>query len=223
MKQIKDTFLYREIHEQPEVLARLLEAEQKTARELAAEIRRREIGQVVIAARGTSDNAARYAKYLLGAANGLLVGLATPSLFTIYQQPPRFGNALVLGISQSGKSPDIVSVVAEGQRQGALTAAITNEPASDLGQTADFILELHAGEERSVAATKTYTAELAAIALLSVSLDGDAGRHEMLARMPQRVAEAMAQEERDRPGSGALSLHAVLRRHWPRLQLCHRL
>ena len=70
---------------------------------------------MVIAARGTSDNAARYAKYLLGAANGLLVGLATPSLFTIYQQPPRFGNALVLGISQSGKSPDIVSVVAEGE------------------------------------------------------------------------------------------------------------
>jgi glucosamine--fructose-6-phosphate aminotransferase (isomerizing) len=196
LKRIEETFLYGEIHEQPQVLARLLEAEQATARQLAAEIRRLEIGQVVIAARGTSDNAARYAKYLLGAANGLLVGLATPSLFTIYQQPPSLGNALVLGISQSGKSPDIVSVLAEGRRQGALTAAITNDPASDLGQTSDFVLNLHAGQERSIAATKTYTAELAAIALLSVSLDGDAGRREMLARMPQFVAGAMAQEER---------------------------
>jgi glucosamine--fructose-6-phosphate aminotransferase (isomerizing) len=196
VKRIEETFLYREIHEQPQVLARLLEAEQGTACELAAEIRRREIGHVVIAARGTSDNAARYAKYLLGAANGLVVGLATPSLFTIYQQPPRFGNALVLGISQSGKSPDIVSVVAEGQRQGALTAAITNDPSSDLGQRSDFVLGLQAGEERSIAATKTYTAELAAIALLSVCLDGDAGRQEMLDRMPQRVAKAMTHEER---------------------------
>jgi glucosamine--fructose-6-phosphate aminotransferase (isomerizing) len=196
LKQIEETFLYREIHEQPQVLARLLEAEQGAAGELATEIRRREIGHVVIAARGTSDNAARYAKYLLGAANGLVVGLATPSLFTIYQRPPHFGNALVLGISQSGKSPDIVSVVAEGQRQGALTAAITNDPASDLGQAADYVLDLHAGEERSVAATKTYTAELAAIALLSVSLDGDAGRQQMLNRMPQRVAGAMTHEER---------------------------
>jgi glucosamine--fructose-6-phosphate aminotransferase (isomerizing) len=195
LKRIEDTFLYREIHEQPQVLARLLEEERATARQLASEIRRREIGQVVIAARGTSDNAARYAKYLLGAANRLLVGLATPSLFTIYQQPPHLGEALVLGISQSGKSPDIVSVVVEGRRQGALTADITNDPASDLGQTSDFVLDLHAGQERSIAATKTYTAELAAIALLSVNLDGDAGRWETLARMPQFVAGAMAQEE----------------------------
>jgi glucosamine--fructose-6-phosphate aminotransferase (isomerizing) len=196
VKRIEDTVLYREIHEQPQVLGRLLEAEQSTAHQLATEVKGRGISQVVIAARGTSDNAARYAKYLLGAANRLLVGLATPSLFTIYRQPPRFDNALVLGISQSGKSPDIVSVVAEGRRQGALTAAITNEPASDLGRTSDFVLNLHAGQERSIAATKTYTAELAAIALLSVSLGGDAGRLEMLACMPQHMAGAMAQEER---------------------------
>ena len=95
---------------------------------LAAEIKRRDIQYVVIAARGTSDNAGRYAQYLLGAMNGLYVGLATPSLFTIYDAPPRFGNALVLGISQSGKSPDIVAVLAEARRQGALTAALTNFP-----------------------------------------------------------------------------------------------
>jgi glucosamine--fructose-6-phosphate aminotransferase (isomerizing) len=173
MIDLKSTYVYREIHEQPYVLARLLQEERGTVEALAAEIKRRDIQYVVIAARGTSDNAGRYAQYLLGAMNGLYVGLATPSLFTIYNAPPRFGNALVLGISQSGKSPDIVSVLAEARRQGALTAAITNFPESDLGQAADFVIGLHAGEEKAVAATKTYTAELAAIALLSVALSSD--------------------------------------------------
>ncbi len=191
MSGLEDSDLYREIHEQPEVTARLLGRQRENARALAAEIQRRGIGGVVIAARGTSDNAARYAQYLLAAANGLVVGLATPSLFTVYKTPPRFGNLLVLGISQSGKSPDIVSVVAEGRRQGALTAAITDFPDSDLGRSADHVLELSAGEERSVAATKTYTAELAAIALLSVALGGDTTRSEVLDRIPEQVAQAL--------------------------------
>ena len=189
---LQSTNLFREIHEQPAVLTRLLAAESATAQALAAEIRRRDITNVFIAARGTSDNAARYAQYLWGAANGLPVGLATPSLFSIYQRPPRFRNALVVGISQSGKSPDIVSVVAEARRQGALTAAITNIPGSDLGQTADFVIALHAGEEKSVAATKTYTAELGAVALVSTALSGDAEMARDLARVPEFVAQALA-------------------------------
>jgi glucosamine--fructose-6-phosphate aminotransferase (isomerizing) len=192
MINLTQTNLYREIHEQPAVLARLLAEEQATAAALAAEIRRRDVDHVVIAARGTSDNAARYAQYLLGAHNGLSVGLATPSLFSIYQQPPRFGNALVLGISQSGKSPDIVSVLAEARRQGSLTAAITNIPQSDLGRTSDFVLGLHAGEEKSVAATKTYTASLAAIALLSTALSGDDSQLAALGRIPELAAQALA-------------------------------
>lgn len=192
MLDLESTNLYQEIHEQPVVLARLLQAEVETASALAAEIRRRDISHVVIAARGTSDNAARYAQYLWGAFNGLPVGLATPSLFSIYKQPPRLGNALVVGISQSGRSPDIVSVVAEGRRQGALTASITNFPESDLGRAAEFVLCLHAGEEKSVAATKTYTAELAAIALLSVTLRGDGAPAGELARVPELVAQALA-------------------------------
>lgn len=192
MSDLTTTHLYREIHEQPAVLTRLLMAEQDTAMALAAEIRRRQVDHVVIAARGSSDNAGRYAQYLLAAANGLPVGLATPSLFTVYAAPPRFGNALVLGISQSGQSPDIVAVLAEARRQGALTAAITNAPGSDLAQTADFVLRLHAGEERAIAATKTYTASLAAIALLSVALDGDHGRREALEQLPGVVAQALA-------------------------------
>lgn len=191
---MKTTYLYREIHEQPQILERLLAAEQQSAVALADEIRKRDISHIVIAARGTSDNAARYAKYLLGAANGLLVGLATPSLFTIYGQPPRFGNSLVLGISQSGKSPDIVAVLKEASRQGALTAAITNVTDSDLGEAVDHVLNLHAGKEQSVAATKTYTSELATIALLSVCLDNDPERKEMLTQVPLQVEKALGIE-----------------------------
>jgi glucosamine--fructose-6-phosphate aminotransferase (isomerizing) len=198
MIDLTTTNLYREIHEQPAVLARLLLEERGTAAALAAEIQRRGVDHVVIAARGTSDNAARYAQYLLGAHNGLTVGLATPSLFSIYQQPPRFGNALVLGISQSGKSPDIVSVLAEAQRQGALTAALTNFPQSDLGQAADFVLDLHAGEEKSVAATKTYTASLAALALLSTALSRDDELRGALEQMPGVAAQALALPSVDR-------------------------
>ncbi len=131
MVRTEDTYLYRKIHQQPEVLAHLLEVEAGTARVLAAEINRRGIDYVVIAARGTSDNAARYAQYLLGAANGPVVALATPSLFTIYGKLPRLGKALVLGISQSGKSPDVVSVVAEGRRQGALNQCTGLGPGTD--------------------------------------------------------------------------------------------
>lgn len=190
MNELQRAHLYREIHEQPAVLARLVR-EGAAARDLAAAIKRRAVDHVVIAARGTSDNAARYGQYLLGAANGLPVGLATPSLFTIYKQPPRFANALVLGISQSGKSPDIVAVLAEARQQGALTAAISNAPSSDLARTAEFFLDLGAGEEKSVAATKTYTAELGAIALLSVYLDADKERRQVLERVPDWIAQAL--------------------------------
>lgn len=188
----EQSHLYREIHEQPAVLQRLLTQEQTVVQQLAAAIQQRQITYVVIAARGTSDNAGRYAQYLLGAVNGLVVALATPSLFSIYQQPPRFGNALVLGISQSGKSPDIVGVLAEARRQGALTAAITNFPDSDLGQQADYVVNLHAGLERSIAATKTYTSELAAIALLSATLAQNQEMHKALSQIPETVTATLA-------------------------------
>lgn len=189
---LTSTHLYQEIHEQPAVLAELLAQEQTTAATLARTMRQRNIQQVWIAARGTSDNAGRYAQYLLGAANGLPVGLTTPSLFSVYERPPHFPpHSLVLGISQSGQSPDIVAVLAEARRQGALTAAITNRPASPLGQAAEFVLALHAGEERAVAATKTYTTELLAIALLSAHLGQDAAQLAWLDRVPELVQAAL--------------------------------
>jgi len=189
------SYLSDEIHEQPEVLLRLLDREAETAARIAATIRARGIRYAVIAARGTSDNAARYAQYLFGAHNRLPVGLATPSLFSVYGQPPWLEDGLVIGISQSGRSPDIVAVLEEGRRQGAPTLAITNDPDSPLAAQADDVILLHAGEERAVAATKTYTAQLAALALLSCALGDDPDRLAALRRVPLAVERVFAGEE----------------------------
>lgn len=189
------SYLSNEIHEQPEVLLRLLDRQTEIAARIAAAIRARDVRYAVIAARGTSDNAARYAQYLFGALNRLPVALSTPSLFSIYHTPPQLRDALVLGISQSGQSPDIVAVVEEGKRQGALTVAVTNVPDSPLAHVADHVLLLGTGEERSVAATKTYTAQLAALALLAVQLAGDGERLTSLRSMPEAVKKTLAMEE----------------------------
>jgi len=167
-----ESLLLSEINSQPAVVERFLTRESAHAGEIAAALRGRDIRHVVIAARGTSDNAARYAQYVFGAVNRLPVGLATPSLYSIYKTPPRLDSALVVGISQSGQSPDIVSVLAEARKQGAPTVAITNMADSPLAQSADHALLLHADLERSVAATKTYTSSLAAVALLALAFSG---------------------------------------------------
>jgi glucosamine--fructose-6-phosphate aminotransferase (isomerizing) len=163
--------LLAEIKEQPDVAARLLRSALPVTGAVAEAVRREGIGLVVIAARGTSDHAAVYAQYVLGARNGLTVALAAPSLVTLYGASPQYGNALVVGVSQSGQSPDVVGVVEAARRQGALTLAITNTPGSPLSAAAEHVLDVAAGPERSVAATKTYTAELLAVAMLSAALD----------------------------------------------------
>ena len=188
--------LISEIHEQPARLGALLKSQRKTVEEIAKTIHEREIGFVFLAARGTSDNAGRYANYLLGAQNQLPLALATPSLFTYYQQPPTIENALVVGISQSGKSPDIVSVLEEGKKQGNLTLAITNEANSPLAKMADFVLDIQAGDEKAVAATKTYTAQLMSIAMLSAALSNDKTRWDELAKVSAWAKQSLAQEQK---------------------------
>ena len=187
--------LHSEILEQPTCLERLLTSQRKNVEGIALAIQKQDIHFAFLAARGTSDNAGRYANYLWGAMNGLPLALATPSLFTYYQQPPKLKNALVVGISQSGQSPDIVSVVEEGKRQGNLTLAITNELESPLARSADFVLHIEAGSELAVAATKTYTTELMAIAMLSAALAEDTDRWKELERAAGWVREALGQDE----------------------------
>ena len=187
--------LHSEIFEQPQRLASLLENQKPIVVEIANAIRSREIHYAFLAARGTSDNAGRYANYLWGAHNQLPLALATPSLFTYYQSPPRLAHALVVGVSQSGQSPDIVSVLEEGRRQNCLTLAITNIPDSPLARAADFVLDIQAGEEKAVAATKTYTAELMTVAMLSAALGDSEERWTELARVSGWVEQALALDE----------------------------
>lgn len=183
--------LYSEIFEQPQVLTNLLARQMGEVERIAAELRKRDIRYVFLAARGTSDNAGRYANYLWGAENHLPLALATPSLFTYYHQPPALKDALVVGISQSGQSPDIVSVLAEGRRCGCPTLAITNNPQSPLAQEADYVIPIQAGVEKAVAATKTYTAELMAIAMLSAALSGNQQRHAELEQVPAWATQVL--------------------------------
>ena len=185
------SYLEQEINEQPAVLARLLAEESGRVRDIAQAIRRCEPHYVYVAARGTSDHAGTYGKYLLASICGLPVALATPSLYTMYRLPPRLEGALVVGVSQSGHSPDIIEVVAEGRRQGAMTLGITNNVESPLASAAEFCLPVHAGEERSVAATKTYTAQLTALALLAVALSGNSTMWDELERLPGHVERVL--------------------------------
>lgn len=186
--------LHAEILEQPVCLERLLRAQRSTVESIAQAIHSQDIKFAFLAARGTSDNAGRYANYLWGAMNSLPLALATPSLFTYYQQPPQLKNALVVGVSQSGQSPDIVSVVENGKQQGNLTLAITNDLTSPLAQIADFVLNIEAGPEKAVAATKTYTTELMAIAMLSTALARDNIRWQELERVSGWVNDVLQQE-----------------------------
>jgi glucosamine--fructose-6-phosphate aminotransferase (isomerizing) len=177
--------LEQEILEQPAALARTLEGSARALEELAVEIRRRDVTCIMLVARGSSDNAGVYAKYLFQAFNGIPVAMATPSLFTFHHRPPRLKDVLVLAISQSGRSEDIGEVVAEAVRQGALTAAITADPDSPLAARADKTLILKTGPEKAVAATKTFSSSLALVAALSAALE----------KSPQRQAEVRALPE----------------------------
>jgi glucosamine--fructose-6-phosphate aminotransferase (isomerizing) len=182
------SWLEAELREQPAALERLLDRQGDRAREIAGIFGRDDVKYVLIASRGSSGNAARYAQYLMGRAHRVPVMFATPSLYTIYEQPPRLEGAVVVGISQSGASPDVASVLAEARRQGRPTVALTNAPGSPLAQEADSVLLLEAGDERAVAATKTYLNSLGAIAMLFAAADGPVAEAE-LARMPSVLEE----------------------------------
>lgn len=189
--------LEREIAEQPEAIARFLDLERPSVERIAQHIRARRPRFVLIAARGSSDNAARYAQYALGIACGLPVALAAPSLVTLYLSPPDLRGALVIGISQSGRSPDIVETVDAARRGGARTLAIVNDSNSPLANAAADVVPLHAGEEKSVAATKTYTTELAAVLLLAAVL----GRRPDLSRGLERIPAVLEETLRIAPAA----------------------
>jgi glutamine---fructose-6-phosphate transaminase (isomerizing) len=214
-----------ELLEGPAIVEGLLDGAIPQVRALAREVAARDIDLVVIAARGTSDHAALYGQYILGARNNLLVASSAPSLISLYGASPRLCNALVIGISQSGRSPDVVGVIEESRRQGALTAAITNDSSSELAVAAEHLIELEAGPERAVAATKTYLAEIAVLAMLSAALSGDAISEEQLRALPAALRASLDTEARmaklaeDRAGDDecavlARGFHYATAREW---------
>ncbi len=166
------TYMLKEIHEQPEILEKLVALEYSNVQTLANAMKERGIEHISVAARGTSDNAGTFGKYLLEILGETVVSLAAPSVFTLYHAKLNLNKTLMLGISQSGESTDVIEMVKQAKAMGALTAGITNVSDSTLARTADFTLYCHSGAENSVAATKTYTATQAVIYLLASALTG---------------------------------------------------
>ena len=159
-----------EIEQQPEALERTFQAEIEHFRAFRRRMERKPPSLVVLAARGTSDNAALFTRYLLEAVVGVPVSLAAPSVTTIYGAKVRWENALVVGISQSGESTDTNLVLEAAREQGMLTVGITNEAGSAMTRLVDEVFLVRARRERSVAATKTYTGQLLMGYLLAYAL-----------------------------------------------------
>ncbi len=184
-------YLQKEIAQQPTVIKRLLDEGHSETQSVAAAIRKFQPYCACIAARGTSDHAALYAQYLFGSVLRLPTMLATPSLHTVYATPPDLSKALVIGISQSGEAEDVRAVLRDARQQGALTLAITNFDDSPLAQTTDYHLPLLAEREFSVAATKTYTAQLTVIAMLASALIDNETIHDELSTLPSQAAATL--------------------------------
>lgn len=176
--------LYHEIIQQPDLAQELVQQELPRIREIVKNVRD-QFDYVLIAARGSSDNAARYAQYLFGINNRFQVALATPSLFTLYAAPPNLHKALVIAISQSGMSPDIIEIIKNAREQQCPTICITNNVESPLSAASTFTIPIHAGEEKAIAATKSYTNSLVTLAMLSAVFQEDDVFTKQLSQIPE--------------------------------------
>jgi glutamine---fructose-6-phosphate transaminase (isomerizing) len=173
-----------EIDEIPSAVARLLDEGRTEIAAAASAIRTTDPGWVSLVARGTSDHAAIHLRYLIETELGIPSGMAAPSTVTIYGADLRWRGGLVIAVSQSGRSPDLIEVVERARAGGALTIAIVNDGASPLAAAADAVIDCRAGEERSVAATKSYVAQLAAGAALVAAVRARGPLGESLSRLP---------------------------------------
>ncbi|MCS7235079.1 MAG: SIS domain-containing protein [Armatimonadota bacterium] len=186
--------MYAEVREQPAVAARLWDLARPRVREVAVRWRRHPPSLVVFVARGSSDNAATYGRYLWETRLRAPVCLAAPSVVTVYRAPVKLQGAWVVALSQSGRSPDVVAYVRHARRRGAFTLAVTNAPDSELAQVAHEVLPLHSGPERSVVATKTYLAELFVLSLLAAEAARDRALLSAHGQLPERLSAALAVE-----------------------------
>lgn len=182
-----------EIRRQPETLARTLASELRGIEKFKTSIERKKIRLVVFTARGTSDNAAQFGRYLVEITTGIPVSLAAPSVQTLYGARLNYKDALVVGLSQSGESTDTNMVLERARKSGAITVGITNESRSGMARIAEHVFLVRAGREKSVAATKTYTGQLMTLYLLAYAL-GAKIRIRDLEAIPDTVSSALTLE-----------------------------
>ena len=182
--------MLQEIAQQPETLERTLGSQLAAADDLRRRFAQRKPRLIVLVARGTSDNAAQFGRYLLEITTAIPVSLAAPSIYSLYNTPPDLKDVLLVAISQSGESTDTNLVVERAAAQGAFTLGITNEAASTLARLVDRVFLVRAGREESVAATKTYTGQLLMLYLLAYALGGSIALDD-LRRLPQYASSAL--------------------------------
>jgi glutamine---fructose-6-phosphate transaminase (isomerizing) len=185
------TLMRREIAAIPDVVRRFLDESRGEVAAAVRAVRAAEPAFVAIVARGTSDHAALHLRYLIETELGIPTGLAAPSVTTIYGAEVRWGGGVVIAVSQSGRSPDLIAVVEAARAAGATTIAIANDAASPLAVAAEHVIECRAGEERSVAATKSYVAQLAAGAALVAGLAPDGSLAAALDGMPAVLSASL--------------------------------
>ena len=185
------THMRREIEQIPAVIANMLDRSGPVLDSAATALRDLDPAVVSTIARGSSDHACSYLKYAIELTLGLPVASIGPSIASIYGRDLKLGRAASLSISQSGKSPDIVGMTQSAKRSGALAIAITNTPGSPLDEAADFTIDLHAGAELSVAATKTFVASIVAGLSLVARWSDDAALNAAIADLPNSLAKAI--------------------------------
>lgn len=185
--------MLQEIAEQPAALQKTIAEERAKIERLGASLKQRDLDLIVLVARGSSDNAALFGRYLLEITTGIPVSLSAPSVHTLYQANLNLKRALVVGVSQSGEGEDINRVLENARECGAFTIGITNEPASSMVRLVDETLLMHGGRERSVAATKTFTGQMILFYMLSAALAKD-GRTIDFEAIPDFAARALEQK-----------------------------
>lgn len=190
------SLMLRETAEAPAVVARLIAENEQRSGDLVERLRAKPPRFVVTCARGSSDSAATYAKYLLEIRLRLVVASVGPSVSSIYDARPAMGDALFLAISQSGRSPDLLALARSAREDGALTVALVNDADSPLAELCEVVLPLYAGPEKSVAATKSYIASLAAILQLVAQWSGDSAISAAVKQLPGALSAALTKDWR---------------------------
>lgn len=185
------SLMLRETAEAPDVVARLLDANAPACAVLGDRLRRKPPAFAVTCARGSSDSAATYAKYLIEICLGPVVASVGPSISSVYGRRPKMRGALFIAISQSGRSPDLLTLAEAARDDDALTVALVNDMTSPLAGLCQIVLPLHAGPERSVAATKSYIASLAAVLQLVAAWSGDPALDRAVRRLPDDLDGAL--------------------------------